>query len=607
MRDGLRCWCAVTLVMALLCGGHVLCAEEVTVRQLPQPLRGYLLDDRAQTLLPGVYTERLEVVNRGSRPAEVEITLRLNAARYAASGHGTTVETSRREEVPPDGLPHIITVRTPLAKNSDTRTSDWHGDAFTWSSEVRVNGRPCPLEATAGKSAGWVLALPLKTNGEPENRLMVSSLLAQEMQGNWKRQALVAGQPASEWPEDTLAFMGMPSVWLTPAEWRELRDGTRSALRAYQRLGGQIFICATVRQATLPPWETLHTVLSQEGLGRTVELSDIRCLEALLSHPYASKTVAQHELTSRMLTLLSRPLPQRLMGSQLERRLHAEASERLAPLPMAIVLLLTLLALGPGVMGWCCWRGRPLRALLLTPPLAALAALAILVCDRLRLPPARSQLLAVTCLDQTRGEHSSYGLVSLLALKGLEEDISFPVDGRLELYWQRADVRLRQQGDRLVSDDGLLNSGLPTQYGVYAAGPAEARLDLSFDGDGRCHVVNRLGVNLKELCVVAPNGQLYAGGELPPGAAGTLAPTPASPQAMARTQAGLEAFLQQLGDGPDTIPRLEPFAGALPPGSYVGLSDQTLLVEPGMRIAEGKVRQVVFGSFGASETKEVRR
>ena len=60
-------------------------------------------------------------------------------------------------------------------------------------------------------------------------------------------------------------------------------------------------------------------------------------------------------------------MPQMLHEERLEeQRIQPGDSERMSPLSMAIVLLLALLALGPGVMGWCCWRGFPLRALLLT-------------------------------------------------------------------------------------------------------------------------------------------------------------------------------------------------------------------------------------------------
>lgn len=600
MWVGLRGWCAMLLVAALLC------AEEVTVRRLPPLFAGDMQNGYEQVLLPGVSTERLEVVNRGSQPAVVEVSVRLHGLSFSPVSSEGTVEVYRREEIPPDGAPHLLVIRTPLAMSYRSRWHSWFGEPCVRRSEVRVNGRSCPLNG-AGQTADRLSVLSQRMH-IGDNRLVVSSQLAQVLPSNNERRLLEIGLPASEWPEDSLAYMGMPSVWLTPAEWRELREGTRTALRAYQRLGGQIFICAAVRQPTLPPWEELHRIVSQEGLGQVVELSDIRCLEALLMSPLSQKKpgLPDEQLMSQMRQLLSLPLPQMLHEERLEeQRIQPGDSERMSPLSMAIVLLLALLALGPGVMGWCCWRGFPLRALLLTPVLAVLVSLVILVCDRLRQPPMRSRLLAVTCLDQTRGEHSSYGLVSVLAPNGMDGSLSFPANGRLELYRQQADLGLRQQDTRLVSDGGILNHGLPTQYGVFGAGLTEARLELSFDGEGRCHVVNRLGVRLRELCVVGPDGRCYVGGELPPGETGTLTPEPPSPQTTPDVQAWQRAFLQ-VGDVDGAL-RQVALSGALPRGSYVGLSDQALLVEPGMSPGAGKVCQVVFGSFGGWETKEAGR
>lgn len=594
------------VVVALLCSVRLLCAEEVSVRRLPPPFAGGRQSSNEQALFPGVSTERLVVVNRGSQPAVVEVSVRLHMVSFGLVGRGATTEAYRREEIPPDGEPHLITIRTPLAMSYSGRWRSWFGESCVRYSEVRVNGRICPLNGVSQTFDRLSVLSPRRHIGD--NRLVVSSQLAQALPYDHERILLEIGLPASEWPEDSLAYMGMPSVWLTPSEWRELREGTRTALRAYQRLGGQIFICATVRQPTLPPWERLHRMVSQEGLGQVVELSDIRCLEALLTSQTAQKKpdLPDERLMSQMRQLLSLPLPQGLYEECLdEQLLQPDDSERMSPLAMAIVLLVTLLVLGPGVMGWCSWRGCPLRALVLTPLLAVLVSLGILVCDRLRQPPMRSRLLAVTCLDQTRGEQSSYGLVSLLAPNGVDGELSFPADARLELYRQQVDLGLRQQGTRLVSDDGLLNHGLPTQYGVYGAGSAEARLELSFDGEGRCHVVNRLGVRLKELCVVGPDGRLYAGGELPPEVEATLTPERTSPPASQETRLQPSVF-RQLGDASDAL-RQWVQSGALPRGSYVGLSDQALLVDPGIPMDTGKVCQVVIGTFGGQETKEAGR
>ena len=86
MWGGLRGWCAMLLVAALLC------AEEVTVRRLPPLFAGDMQNGHEQVLLPGVSTERLEVVNRGSQPAVVEVSVRLHGLSCSPGSSEGTVE-----------------------------------------------------------------------------------------------------------------------------------------------------------------------------------------------------------------------------------------------------------------------------------------------------------------------------------------------------------------------------------------------------------------------------------------------------------------------------------------------------------------------------------
>lgn len=539
---------------------------------------------------PGNYALRFEVSNPRRTSVELQIKGTLKHL-MALDSVLSMMQIKHAVTVPAEAKAHQVTLYVPLP------VMDW-GEQETYSLQcsVEMEGQSlCQIPSEVGE---WEIIVGHAAIPGQQADIVVSRELQRVVTYDVKRMKTVV-LPAAEWPEEAEAYRHFVSIWLTPGEWRQLREGARQALLAHRRLGGVVVVCSPLRQPQMPPLEKLVLKEEREGLGCLLELSDVRCLEALVSGEAPEGVKVELEKKLRY-----RPLPFTCATMCLDgdaRPANSQQTHHLGVKPKAIILCLMLLALGPGV--WvvcCCCKRNMLWTLVMTPALGVLFAGMIVAYGWLRgRSTSLTYLHSVVFVDQVRGEYSAYGEVLGYLMNAYDlSRLSLP-DGEYFEFHRAGDMSLTQGGSSFASKSKFGNIPETIQYGVSGNGRTEARLEVTFEAQGRCKAVNRLGIALQEVCVRGLDGQLYCGGRLEDGATAILEKSEATGNDVS-CDLLTERLARRLIIPDSDQPSLADLGcGALPAGCYVGVSDHALLLDPGLKISSGRMNQVVLGRYGA--------
>ena len=319
----------------------------------------------------------------------------------------------------------------------------------------------------------------------------------------------------SAWPRHWLAYSAFDGCLIAAADYEQMPEEARQALRDYAAIGGQVTFMG---MPALPEgWDTGgQPGLGAAGLGfGRAATSAAAAFPAIVSNELARLAAGWIE-TARPWLAPSGSTAEHLKAIPVAGNVRVPARTFLA-----ILLVFALLA-GPGAVLYTRRANRRLWLLAIVPGFSLLFSLAIVAYALLSegITPSQHRQ-AVTLLDQARRQAATVGALGVYAPVSLRDGLHFDLGTEITPLSSVQSGRIATgRGQHFVS--GWVKPRLPAFFTLRRSETRAERLVITGTATGVVEVVNALGAPILRLQLCDARGNLYATRNLAPGERRTL-------------------------------------------------------------------------------------
>jgi hypothetical protein len=385
-------------------------------------------------------------------------------------------------------------------------------------------------------------------------------------------------------------------VILTDAQIRQMPDEVRQALIRYTEAGGCLMVAGQYdppvswqRQVKRRPGTRIH----QAGFGRCIVAESV---EHLLEVDASART---------------NPLQQ--TAAPFENRMSVQGANNQFPvidslgIPVGglfVLMLVFAMGIGPVNLLLISRRSRRMWLLWTVPVVSLLTCFAVFAYAAFAEGwSGKQRTLLLTLLDESSQRATTFGHMAFYSPLTPGAGLVFDYETELtpqtgnNMHSMSSDGRGRAvdwtRAQHLTS--GWIVARVPAHFQVRKSQVAQRqRIKAQRDESGQITITNGLGVSVKNLYLADNSGQIYAAGDIAPGARATLQPMPDT-----RAEASAETLRRLYSD--DWLASIESIPAAprkyLLPGSYLAITeDPSPFIQQGMeRISERVSQNLIIG------------